>query len=63
MGESFDSVTLKNTKTEPKKYIIFFNETNNIYTVTLSYTLSWAPHQNDLVTDTSIEQQIGGAQT
>ena len=27
---TFDSVTLKNTQTEPQKYIIFFNETNNI---------------------------------
>ena len=26
---TFNSVTLKNTQTEPKKYIIFFNETNN----------------------------------
>ena len=26
----FDSVTLKNTQTEPKKYITFYNETNNI---------------------------------
>ena len=27
---TFNSVTLKNTQTEPQKYIIFFNETNNI---------------------------------
>ena len=27
---TFSSVTLKNTQTEPQKYIIFFNETNNI---------------------------------
>ena len=26
----FNSVTLKNTQTEPQKYIIIFNETNNI---------------------------------
>ena len=24
------TVSLKNTQTEPQKYIIFFNETNNI---------------------------------
>ena len=28
---AFNSVTLKNTQTEPQKYIVFFfNETNNI---------------------------------
>ena len=27
---TFNSVTLKNTQTEHQKYIIFFNETNNI---------------------------------
>ena len=27
---TFNSVTLKNTQTEPQKNIIFFNETNNI---------------------------------
>ena len=27
---TFNSGTLKNTKTEPQKYIFFFNETNNI---------------------------------
>ena len=27
---TFNSVALKNTQTEPQKYIIFLNETNNI---------------------------------
>ena len=27
---TLNSVTLKNAQTEPQKYIIFFNETNNI---------------------------------
>ena len=27
---TFNSVTLKNTQSEPQKFIIFFNETNNI---------------------------------
>ena len=27
---TFNSVTLKNTLTEPQKYIVFFKETNNI---------------------------------
>ena len=26
----FNSVTLENTQTEPQKYFIFFNETNNV---------------------------------
>ena len=30
MTITFNSVTLKNTQTEPKKYIIIFNEKNNI---------------------------------
>ena len=30
MTITFNSVTLENTQTEPQKYIIFFNETNNI---------------------------------
>ena len=30
MTITFNSVTLKNTQTEPQKYLIIFNETNNI---------------------------------
>ena len=56
MGESFNSVTLKNTKTEPQKYIIFSMKQVIFYTVTLSYTLSWSRHQNDLVTDSKVKQ-------
>ena len=34
---SFNSVTLKSTQTEPQKYIIFFNETNDIKSRRIEY--------------------------